>query len=101
MFKCPKCGNEKLRFVASLIFSAPIENYHNLPKAAMRSSEFIVWGVDWGKRNISCPQCGWMDISPLLREPNYTMQQALHTIVELGGPAAEIAQQVLEEVENA
>lgn len=59
MFKCPQCQSENIRFMTSLIISAPIKYYHNLVAEAYRDKETIIWGVNWDHdMMLSCAECG-------------------------------------------
>lgn len=61
MIKCPKCQSENIRFMTSLIISAPIKYYHNLVKEAYTDKDTIIWGVNWGHDiMLSCADCGHM-----------------------------------------
>ena len=56
---CPKCKGDGLEFTAQCMFNAPIEFYRNMSKAAFRKASVVLYGVDWGKAEIWCPQCGF------------------------------------------
>lgn len=59
MFKCQKCQSENIRFMTSVIISAPIKYYHNLVKKAYTDKDTIIWGVNWGHDiMLSCADCG-------------------------------------------
>ena len=55
--KCAKCGSTNLGFMGDLTISAPIEFFHRLSKAVLRSKDIRIWGFDWGKADIICNDC--------------------------------------------
>lgn len=61
MFKCPKCESENIRFMTSVILSAPIKYYHNMVKEAYTDKETVIWGVNWGHDiMLCCSACGYV-----------------------------------------
>lgn len=59
MFKCSQCQSENIRFMTSVILSAPIKYYHNLVKEAYTDKDTIIWGVNWDHDiMLSCADCG-------------------------------------------
>lgn len=81
MFKCPQCQSENIRFMTSLIISAPIKYYHNLVAEAYRDKETIIWGVNWDTdMMLSCADCG-----KVLRDRHTMWDQIdeLHHVIKL------------------
>ena len=60
--KCPKCGTEMVWMGDVTILIKDTDKYlYKLPKKAFRSKDIELWGVDWDKGNLFCPnylECG-------------------------------------------
>ena len=54
--KCPKCGADMVWMGNVQILIKDTDKYfHRLSKKAFRSKDIELWGVDWSKGDLFCP----------------------------------------------
>ena len=60
--KCPKCGTEMVWMGNVTILIKNTDKYlHKLSKKAFQSKDIAIWGVDWERGEVFCPnylKCG-------------------------------------------
>lgn len=74
--KCPKCGTDMVWMGnVKILIKDTDKYYHKLSKKAFRSKDIELWGVDWSKGDLFCPNYLNCGNHPLLKGEADTRQE--------------------------